>query len=693
MNKKFKFLTVLLALVMTLGAFAPFGAVKAAGEEHKTDVVVHKIELKDLTGWPKGEGKDEYDGSKFGEQEFKNYFGTEAKELADVKFTYWNVTEEQYNELTKNSSSYDTKEKVLKKYSDLGEGTEVVTTKDGAKIDGLVDGYYWFVEDKDSVSRDGRTFAGAAAVPFGLHLPYAKADGKPFGQGEDALHVYPKNTLADKPVVDKDFKGKSNPESPRSTEEKNNPESHNVGDIIEYEVKTIFQPNTQYKTAFWTDQMTEGLTFNQDSIRVAVGDADLTANTDYTVDTTTNTFKVTLTEEGLKKVNNQPEKVTVTVSYTATLNEKAKVDIPESNDVVFHYGNNPSDGNTPVPNKPKNKEMTVTKDWAEGTAPKGVTAKVTLYDANTGEKVGDTITLPNNGSWTYTWTDLDDSKNYKVVEEGIDGYDAEYKKGEAGSLTITNHKTNNPKPLNPDEPKVVTRDIKFVKMEKDKDVRLEGAKFVIKNAEDKFLGSTASEATKEKSAYETAQKDYETALKAYNEKVAEIAAETDETAKKQKETELQGLAATLSQKKTARDDAFTAYVKAQNKWITAKDADEAVKAGAIVLTSDEEGRFKIEGLKDGTYSLVEIEAPKGYAKLENPIEFTIGTNKPTAMDINYEPDNKDVKDALRVNNTKITIPQTGGIGTVIFTVVGVMLMVGAAFALKRRKEDELEGLA
>ena len=120
MNKKFKFLTVLLALVMTLGAFAPFSAVKAAGEEHKTDVVVHKVELKDLAGWPKdsdkvgNDGKTKYDGSEFGKQEFKDYFGTEAKELADVKFTYWKVTEADYKVLDADHGTYDNVDDVEK---------------------------------------------------------------------------------------------------------------------------------------------------------------------------------------------------------------------------------------------------------------------------------------------------------------------------------------------------------------------------------------------------------------------------------------------------------------------------------------------------------------------------------------------------------------------------------------------------
>ena len=615
MNKKFKFLTVLLALVMTLGAFAPFGAVKAA-EEHKTDVVIHKMELKDLTGWPKDAGVEsngvKYDGTKLD----LKYFGTEAKELANVKFYVFKITEENYNTMKDHSSEYTTKDDVTTKITGAtliknGDKDYFETTADGATVEGLVDGYYWIVEDKDSVSRDGRTFSGAAAVPFGLSLPYAKADGKPFGQGKDALHVYPKNTLADKPVVDKDFKGKANPESPRTAEQKNKPESHNVGDIIEYEVKTIFQPNTQYKTAFWTDQMTEGLSFNQDSVEVKVGDTNLVKDTDYTVDTTVNTFKVVLTDKGLEKVNNQAKQTTVTISYNATLTNKAVVDVPESNDVVFHYGNNPSKGNTPVPNKPSKGKITFTKTW-DGTAPEGASITVQLYNANTGEEVGE--------------------------------------------------------PINPDEPKVVTRGKKFVKMEKNKDIRLKDAVFYVKNDKGQYLQPSNGA---DKSAFETAQAAYSKAVEDYNK--LDAAAQTEEAKKE------------VKAKADARDKAWNEYLSNMTVW--------GDKGTALELRSDEAGAFEIKGLMDGTYYLEEKTAPAGYGKIEKDIEFTIGKGSYTTGDINYNPLEKNAKDALRVDNTKLTIPQTGGIGTVIFTVVGVMLMVGAAFALKRRKEDELEGLA
>ncbi|MDU3192096.1 MAG: pilin N-terminal domain-containing protein [Finegoldia magna] len=671
---KKRFLSLIIALAMMVGVFTPL-LTSAEGADHKTDVVVHKIELKDLTGWPKkageeGADKSKYDGSKLG----LGYFGTDAKELANVKFTYWTVSKEQYDELTKNSSAYDTKDKVLKKYPELGKGTEIQTKEEekegkkeviGAKAEGLVNGYYWFVEDKDSVSRDGRTFSGAAAVPFGLALPYAKANGKPFGQGADALHVYPKNTLADKPLVDKDFQNPgANPEKPRSAEEKNKPEAHNVGDKIPYEIKTIFQPNSKYQTAFWTDQMTEGLKFNQDSLTVTIGGKEI-KNTEetkyYSVDTTVNNFKVVLEEAGLKLVNEQANKTEVSIKYTATLTKEAEVDVPESNDVIFHYGNNPSKGNTPVPNKPDNGKITFTKSW-DGEVPKGASITVTLYNANTGAQVGDSKKLTAT-ELTAEWTGLDKDTEYKVVETAINGYDAEYTKGKGlGVLGAKNWKTNNPAPLNPDEPKVVTYGKKFVKMEKNTDIRLKDAEFVVKNAEGKYLQPAAKA---DRTAFEAAQKAYSDAVVAYNKLSA------DKQTKEEKD-KVQKLA-------DERDKAWREYLSDLSQW--------GDKGTALKLKSDEAGAFEIRGLKDGTYYLEETKAPAGYADIKDPIKFTVGKGSYTTGDINYNT-LEAKKDAQRVDNTKLTIPQTGGIGTIIFTAIGLAIMASAIIAIKKRQATE-----
>ena len=42
---------------------------------------------------------------------------------------------------------------------------------------------------------------------------------------------------------------------------------------------------------------------------------------------------------------------------------------------------------------------------------------------------------------------------------------------------------------------------------------------------------------------------------------------------------------------------------------------------------------------------------------------------------------------MQIKNNDVTIPQTGGIGTVLFTVVGIGLMAGAVMAMKKNREE------
>lgn len=85
------------------------------------------------------------------------------------------------------------------------------------------------------------------------------------------------------------------------------------------------------------------------------------------------------------------------------------------------------------------------------------------------------------------------------------------------------------------------------------------------------------------------------------------------------------------------------------------------------------------------WNIVEVKAPNGYALNSTPVEFTINAASyfvdPTiASPVAQAP--------LKVNNKKVTIPQTGGIGTVIFAVVGLGLMGFAAYAMKRNSKED-----
>ncbi|NQI37112.1 LPXTG cell wall anchor domain-containing protein, partial [Streptococcus suis] len=47
-----------------------------------------------------------------------------------------------------------------------------------------------------------------------------------------------------------------------------------------------------------------------------------------------------------------------------------------------------------------------------------------------------------------------------------------------------------------------------------------------------------------------------------------------------------------------------------------------------------------------------------------------------------------IEEHMQVKNKKIIIPQTGGIGTLVFTVVGLSTMVFAFIAMKKRQAEE-----
>ena len=109
-----------------------------------------------------------------------------------------------------------------------------------------------------------------------------------------------------------------------------------------------------------------------------------------------------------------------------------------------------------------------------------------------------------------------------------------------------------------------------------------------------------------------------------------------------------------------------------------------------MLKSNADGQFEIKGLAyaDG-YQLEEKTAPEGYAKLQEPVDFKVkeGSYSTVETDIAYEKEGTE-KTAKQIKNKNVTIPQTGGIGSLIFIVAGLALMGVAFTAMKRRNSVE-----
>ena len=111
------------------------------------------------------------------------------------------------------------------------------------------------------------------------------------------------------------------------------------------------------------------------------------------------------------------------------------------------------------------------------------------------------------------------------------------------------------------------------------------------------------------------------------------------------------------------------------------DADELIgyhvvpKGTTGATTTIVAGEVTIRGLKNGTYSLVEIKAPQGYNLLDKAESVVIS--------------NANKADIVTVENSKgIQLPSTSGIGTTIFYAAGIVVMAGAVFFVVRsRKHD------
>jgi len=93
------------------------------------------------------------------------------------------------------------------------------------------------------------------------------------------------------------------------------------------------------------------------------------------------------------------------------------------------------------------------------------------------------------------------------------------------------------------------------------------------------------------------------------------------------------------------------------------------------VTSGEDGYAVIDGLDAGTYVLTETEAPDGYVKSDTPLTIVI-------------PNDADSENVVNVKFANSQIPHTGGSGTLMFTIGGVVIiaMAGVLLLASRKKK-------
>ncbi|HEL1709982.1 TPA: isopeptide-forming domain-containing fimbrial protein [Streptococcus suis] len=656
LTKLFSLLTVLLTM------FGPLGNLRHlvhADDTHQTKVVVHKILLnkEQFEAFNHEAKKDQYNGTQIAQ--ITDFFGSSATEIEGVNFKVWQKVE-QTGDGTKTGAQLgitgegaDEHYKLFVDSNDKMYGSRGVNTGSGTTGAEFIleNGTYIFVEDKANSpyynKQEGNELTEAKAVPFRLVLPVTRPDGTGyFDSTNNPLHVYPKNT-EDKPTVTKEFADAK--QSPRNVE---------IGEKIPYKITTEIPKGASYKTIVWEDLMVEGLDFVEGSLVVAEKSlAAFDKGTHYNIVETKRGFTVTVTPEGLTAIENaaKTNKVNITLRYEGVLNDSAKVDVEIPNEVKFHYGNRPRTftDTEPEPVTPNGEnKIRVTKNWLNSQNKTTITFNV--YEKDTGVKVGSFTMGPEETFKEYS-DGLKQGKEYIVVEQPVDGHIPSYTK-EVGEdkkhiLSVTNNPSDNPPPLVPDKPKVITHGKRFIKTDNKETLegseKLLGAEFVVMNGQNQYLAlKSANTQTDALAKYTQAEQTYLTALKTGN----------------------------GENEKAARDVAYEA-LNMQWEWV--QDENQAFK-----FISSKDGKFEVKGLKEGTYYLKETKAPEGYALPSDTIQFTVNRGSWGAGEevttANFQ----------QVKNKKIIIPQTGGIGTLVFTVVGLSTMVFAFIAMKKRQAEE-----
>lgn len=156
---------------------------------------------------------------------------------------------------------------------------------------------------------------------------------------------------------------------------------------------------------------------------------------------------------------------------------------------------------------------------------------------------------------------------------------------------------------------------------------------------------------------------------------------------------------------------FPFYVKenpdADGAYIYAGTTAGANLTNEIVTPAD--GIIIVKGVKSGTYSITETEAPAGYNRLTAPVSVTaVKTGKTSTHVTVYLNEEGDITETVTetevevingniaataivvVNKAGSLLPSTGGTGTTIFYVLGSILLISAAVLLITKRRMSVE---
>ena len=132
----------------------------------------------------------------------------------------------------------------------------------------------------------------------------------------------------------------------------------------------------------------------------------------------------------------------------------------------------------------------------------------------------------------------------------------------------------------------------------------------------------------------------------------------------------------------------------------------ALTGGSETLTTNADGEISVNGLGNGKYYLVETKAKEGYNLLKSPVEVKLQVQSETTITTTTTTENGETKTTVTEstvvfdskadstgsyeitieNNKGFELPTTGGMGTLLASFAGILLMAGGAFVfLSSRK--------
>ena len=318
-------------------------------------------------------------------------------------------------------------------------------------------------------------------------------------------------------------------------------------------------------------------------------------------------------------------------------------------------------------NKPSTGKVKIKKVDSNNDNKKLVGAKFHIEDSK-GKIVGELVTneegeviskdLPKGN---YTLVEVEAPKGYELLKEKIT---VKIEKDAVVEIKIGNKKL--PDPMG--KMKLVKVDIS------DKNKKLAGAKFHIEDSKGKIVGELVTNEEGEVISKDLPKGNYTLveveAPKGYELLKEKITVKVEKDAVVEIKIGNKKLPDPTGQFEIEKVDDKDINLKLQGAIFQVLDKEGKEVAR---LTTDEKGKVISSQLVLGKYTIKEIKAPNGYMLLRDPIEIEITEAVKTKK--------------ITVKNAKNNwvIPNTGGSGTTIFYVIGIMLMFGVLYFCKKNR--------